>query len=87
MKNKNALVFRIKCIAKKCRETGKWDLLSRLCYKYSWIDLTAGEADKKIIELRDKIEEDRERYSYDRENLKAYCQEEIEQRKTRYSKN
>ena len=26
MKNKNALVFRIKCIAKKCRETGKWDL-------------------------------------------------------------
>jgi hypothetical protein len=40
-----ALVFRIKCIAKKCRETGKWDLLSRLCYKYSWINLTAGEAD------------------------------------------
>jgi len=44
MKNKNALVFRIKCIAKKCRETGKWDLLSRLCYKYSWIDLTSGES-------------------------------------------
>jgi len=45
MKRKTALVFRIKNIAKKCRETGKWDLLSRLCYKYSWIDLTAGEAD------------------------------------------
>ena len=44
MKRKTALVFRIKCIAKKCRETGQWDLLSRLCYKYSWIDLTAGEA-------------------------------------------
>ena len=44
MKRKNALAFRIKCIAKKCRETGKWDLLSRLCYKYNWIDLTAGEA-------------------------------------------
>ncbi len=45
MKRKDALTFRIKCIAKKCRETGKWDLLSRLCYKYSWIDLTSGEAD------------------------------------------
>ena len=45
MKRKTALVFRIKSIAKKCRETGKWDLLSRLCYKYSWINLTAGEAD------------------------------------------
>ena len=28
MKRKNALTFRIKCIAKKCRETGKWDLYS-----------------------------------------------------------
>ena len=45
MKRKTALVFRIKSIAKKCRETGKWDLLSRLCYKYSWINLTSGEAD------------------------------------------
>ena len=45
MNRKTALVFRIKCIAKKCRETGKWDLLSRLCYKYSCINLTAGEAD------------------------------------------
>ena len=45
MKRKTALVFRIKSIAKKCRETGQWDLLSRLCYKYSWIDLTSGEAD------------------------------------------
>ena len=45
MKRKTALVFRIKCMAKKCRETGQWDLLSRLCYKYSWINLTAGEAD------------------------------------------
>ena len=39
MKNKNALVFRIKCIAKKCRETGKWDLLSRLCYKYQIVQV------------------------------------------------
>ena len=45
IKKETALVFRIKCIAKKCRETGKWDLLSRLCYKYSWINLTPGEAD------------------------------------------
>ena len=34
---------------------------------------------KKIIELRDKIEEDRERYCYNRENLKEYCEEELEQ--------
>jgi len=39
-----ALVFRIKCIAKKCREKGKWNLLSHLVYKYTWINLTAGEA-------------------------------------------
>jgi hypothetical protein len=45
MNRQTAKIFRIKCIAKKCRETGKWDLLSRLCYKYSWINLTAGEAD------------------------------------------
>ena len=36
---------RVKSIIKKCRKKGKWDLLARLCYKYSWIDLTAGEAD------------------------------------------
>jgi len=37
MKTKNkrtALLFRLKCIMKKCKERGKWDLLSRLCYKY-----------------------------------------------------
>ena len=45
MKRKTALVFRIKCMVKKCREKGKWDLLSHLVYKYSWINLTAGEAD------------------------------------------
>ena len=44
MKRKTALTFRIKCIAKKCRETGQWDLLSRLCYKYFVIDLNTGEA-------------------------------------------
>ena len=31
---KTAFIFRLKCILKRCRETGKWDLLSRLCYKY-----------------------------------------------------
>ena len=41
LRKEPALIFRIKSIAKKCRETGKWDLLSRLCYKYSWIDLTS----------------------------------------------
>ena len=44
MNRKTEFVFRIKCMAKRCREQGKWDLLSRLCYKYSWINLTAGEA-------------------------------------------
>ena len=42
MKKKNRqtqFVFRI-----KCREQGKWDLLSHLVYKYTWINLTAGEA-------------------------------------------
>ena len=34
MKRKTALTFRIKCILKRCREEGKWDLLSRLHYKY-----------------------------------------------------
>jgi hypothetical protein len=37
-------VFRIKCMVKRCREQGKWDLLSHLVYKYTWINLTAGEA-------------------------------------------
>ena len=31
------LMFRVKCIMKKCRERGKWDLLSRLAYKYQII--------------------------------------------------
>ena len=47
MKTKNRktqFVFRIKCIVKRCREEGKWDLLSHLIYKYTWINLTAGEA-------------------------------------------
>ena len=37
-------VFRIKCMVKRCREQGKWDLLSHLVYKYTWINLNAGEA-------------------------------------------
>ena len=45
MKRKTALVFRIKSIAKKCRETGKWDLLSRLCYKHVY-DKLKGENDR-----------------------------------------
>ena len=36
MKRKTALTFRIKCILKRCREEGKWDLLSRLSYKYQY---------------------------------------------------
>ncbi len=32
--NRDKLLFRVKCIIKKCREQGKWDLLARLCYKY-----------------------------------------------------
>jgi hypothetical protein len=47
MKTKNRktqFVFRIKCMVKRCREEGKWDLLSHLIYKYTWINLTAGEA-------------------------------------------
>ena len=47
MKKKNRqtqFVFRIKCMVKRCKEQGKWDLLSHLFYKYTWINLTAGEA-------------------------------------------
>ncbi len=29
-----SFLFRVKCIMKRCREKGKWDLLSRLAYKY-----------------------------------------------------
>ena len=36
------LLFRVKCIMKKCREKGKWDLLARLCYKYEMT--TVGES-------------------------------------------
>ena len=39
MKEKKALTFRIKCILKRCREEGKWDLLSRLCYKYQIVQV------------------------------------------------
>ena len=35
MKRKTALTFRIKCILKRCREEGKWDLLSRLTLQIS----------------------------------------------------
>jgi len=28
------LLFRVKCIMKKLRERGKWDVVSRLAYKY-----------------------------------------------------
>ena len=34
MTRSTAFIFRIKCIMKKCRDRGKWDLLSRLAYKY-----------------------------------------------------
>jgi hypothetical protein len=34
MNRSTAFIFRIKCIMKKCRDRGKWDLLSRLAYKY-----------------------------------------------------
>ena len=37
MKKRNSrtkILFRLKSIMKKCRERGKRDLLSRLCYKY-----------------------------------------------------
>ena len=36
------LLCRVKCIMKKCREKGKWDLLARLCYKYEMT--TVGES-------------------------------------------
>ena len=26
--------YRLNCILKRCKEEGKWDLLSRLAYKY-----------------------------------------------------
>ena len=35
------LMFRVKCIMKKCREKGKWDLISKLAYKYGIV--VAGE--------------------------------------------
>ena len=41
MKKKEALIFRVKCIMKKCKEKGKWDLISRLAYKYGIV--VAGE--------------------------------------------
>ena len=34
MKRKTAFTFRLNCILKRCRDEGKWDLLSRLHYKY-----------------------------------------------------
>ena len=41
MKKKEALIFRVKCIMKKCKEKGKWELISRLAYKYGIV--VAGE--------------------------------------------
>ena len=35
MKRKTAFTFRLNCILKRCKDEGKWDLLSRLAYKYS----------------------------------------------------
>ena len=35
------LLFRVKAIIKKCKEKGKWDLISRLAYKYGIV--VAGE--------------------------------------------
>ena len=31
---KTKLLFRVKCIMKRLREKGKWDLVSKLAYKY-----------------------------------------------------
>ncbi len=28
------LLFRVKCLMRKLRERGKWDLVSKLAYKY-----------------------------------------------------
>ncbi len=36
---KRKLLFRVKCIMKKCRERGKWDLISRLAYKYGIVSV------------------------------------------------
>tara|TARA_Y100000004_G_scaffold189071_1_gene244169 strand:+ start:2834 stop:2980 length:147 start_codon:yes stop_codon:yes gene_type:complete len=44
MKEKNektAFNFRLKCIIKRLKSKGKWDLLSRLAYKYGIV--VAGE--------------------------------------------
>ena len=45
MNKKEALIFRVKCIMKKCKEKGKWDLISRLAYKYGIV--VAGEIDEE----------------------------------------
>tara|TARA_R100001198_G_scaffold24754_1_gene12945 strand:- start:402 stop:542 length:141 start_codon:yes stop_codon:yes gene_type:complete len=34
MKRKTRFTLRLNSIIKRCREEGKWDLLSRLAYKY-----------------------------------------------------
>ena len=34
MTRKTAFTYRLNCILKRCKEEGKWDLLSRLAYKY-----------------------------------------------------
>ena len=39
MKKRDALLFRVKCIMRKCRERGKWDLISRSAYKYGIVSV------------------------------------------------
>ena len=35
MTRKTEFTYRLNCILKRCKDEGKWDLLSRLAYKYS----------------------------------------------------
>ena len=37
MNRKTEFIFRLKCIVKRCREKGKWDLLSHLATKYKLV--------------------------------------------------
>ena len=34
MKRKTKFTYRLNCILRRCKNEGKWDLLSRLAYKY-----------------------------------------------------
>jgi len=35
MTRQTEFTYRLNCILKRCKDEGKWDLLSRLAYKYS----------------------------------------------------